>query len=210
LAAFVTTLGASGILATIEREYGWKSFIAVALAFAAGVAAIVPTVWRSRMKATSVRWLQLAAAVLFVASLVVGAGFVWGAAGLSGRPSISASLTTAPLVVTGSASADGLRSGDQMIVIVEGLEDTIDSNYDVTVTNSTLLYRTWAGPDSNGDVKIDFAVPITSSKGFTAVRIRAWTNPSAGNCKSGDNVVDRTGCALIAIPPEAESTSTNP
>lgn len=198
LAAFITTLGASGILATIEREWPVLTGLAISFAIAAGVLGVAPILAKQLGREEWKSKLRLAAAGCFVLSLGFGAALVLAAASLSGRPSVSASLTASPLTFTASASVGGLKSGDRMVVYVEGLKDTVNGDT-LVVTKQKLLYRAFVGPDANGDAKIDVALPVPV-KGFTAIGLRAWSNALGGSCAQDYSAASATGCIIVQLP----------
>jgi hypothetical protein len=208
LAAFITALGASGILATIEREWPIPIGLGIFFAIAAGAFGVAPILAKQLGREEWKSKLRLAAAGCFVVSLGFGGALVLAAAGLSSRPSVSASLTTSPLTFTASASVGGLKSGDRLVVYVEGLKDTVNGDT-LVVTDQKLLYRAFVGPDASGNAKIDVALPVPS-KGFTAIGLRAWSNSVGGECAQDYAAASSTGCIIVQLPPRKTTGSTRP
>jgi hypothetical protein len=116
-----------------------------------------------------------------VALALLVAGFVIAAlAALDhqpGRPLLTASVRTKPRSeLTVTVRRDGLGSGDEMEVFVEGrIYYTKKNNVSDTATRPpSVLYRASFGPNQDGKVDLSFSVPLPQKPRYTAVLVQTW------------------------------------
>jgi hypothetical protein len=185
VAALITALSGlavTGLLERAQRDEGGLLLLAFVLVVFAAVVWVAAALFEGPRNV-----FQIIAVVMFGAGLLVGIGALIKTQDITPRPRLNAALDQKGLL-TGSVTAEGLKSADRIAIFVDGLQVTVDPNTrQSTFGPATNLFQTFAGPDRDGKVEIPIHVLLPAGT-YGAIGVRAWTTKKTAPCQYPEEV----------------------
>lgn len=175
--AVLGAVAASGVLATIQREFPYWLLAGMWLVLLAGAA------WAAGKVLTKARDRSGLAVIVITFIYAIGLGIVLWAAVLTQReaprPLIEATVKDGRLLEA-KIKAGGLHASRHLRVVVSGRPTASDDPSGPPSPTTARLYDAWLGPDSDGRVDFTLSLPIAA---LEEIRIRTWVVDSApGKC----------------------------
>ncbi len=173
------------------------ALVGVVFASVLGVGALIADYGRAR-KTVAITFL-VAGAVALLLGTVAGAVAIARIPGNGDTPSIAASFDqSAGLALSATVKTRGIKSSDDVHVLVEGL---VRKNPEEEEIELTELFKASIGADRTGTVELPISVPLRPGE-FDFVIISSWLGRNEQpNClvDTGDPTADG-GCASLQLP----------